>query len=403
MRVIKDQAVEVQNTSVSQAVPKGIFPNATTSTISFDPFTNLFYGYANNSSAPLGSRVVATMNVGVTPAGLAITPDGKKAYVANNNNYGIVSNVTVLDLTTNMPLKTINDPSFNGPYTVTINSKGTRTYVTNSGGTTITIINTVTDTVIGTIGGFDGPSGMVIKGDTAYVNNYGSGNPLQSGFGTTVRVVDLIGGTIVGPPILVGQAPAAITMAPAIAPDQSFVYTANYIDGNTNTATLSKISTATNSVVATIGPFSPNGFSGPFAIAITPDGAKAYVTNFGSNNFTPFGTTVSVVDLQTNTIVNTINLGIQPSGLAISKDGTRVYVSNYNTLYSNGPSVPPPLTFTGLTAGEGTVNIIDGATGKVLQPTIVVGQSPSAIAISPNGGVAYVSNYTSNTVTAITL
>ncbi len=32
------------------------------------------------------NTVIATVNVGVTPAGLAITPDNKFAYVANNNN-----------------------------------------------------------------------------------------------------------------------------------------------------------------------------------------------------------------------------------------------------------------------------------------------------------------------------
>ena len=149
--------------------------------------------------------------------------------------------------------------------------------------------------------------------------------------------------------------------------------------------------TLDNTITATI-----HGFSGPFAIAITPNGKYAYVTNFGSNNFEPIGTTVSVVDLTTYTIVATINLGIQPSGIAITPDGRYAYASNYNTLYAGSG-------FTNLTAGQGTVNIIDIATNTVIPPTIVVGQSPDSVAISPNGQFAYVTNYTSNTVSVIAL
>ncbi|HUD02313.1 MAG TPA: hypothetical protein VMR37_08280, partial [Rhabdochlamydiaceae bacterium] len=76
--------------------------------------------------------------------------------------------------------------------------------------------------------------------------------------------------------------------------------------------------------------------------------------------------------------------------------GFYAYVSNYDTLY-NGPN------FTDLTANQGTVNIIDIHTNKVISPVIKVGLSPADIAISPNGQFAYVSNYTSNTVSVIAL
>jgi DNA-binding beta-propeller fold protein YncE len=47
--------------------------------------------------------VVATINVGVTPDGIAITPDNRFAYVANNNNYSLTGadTVSVLDLRNN--------------------------------------------------------------------------------------------------------------------------------------------------------------------------------------------------------------------------------------------------------------------------------------------------------------
>ncbi len=350
------------------------------------------------SAAPANS-IVATINTGVTPGGIAITPDGRYAYVANNNNYTLQNtntsgstvssdSVTVIDLSNNKVIKTIYDASFMQPYTVTINPAGTRAYITNSTTTTITIIDIATNTVIGTITGLNGPSGMVITpdGNTGYVSNYG----VNSGTGTTVNVVNNLNSTpTVGTSINVGLAPAALAMSS----DAKYVYVVDYHTGTPNDGTLTVIDTATNTAVQNV----VTGLFGPFNITLSPDDKYAFVTNFGSNNFSPFGTTVSQIDLSANTIVNTYPLGIQPAGSAITPDGRYALISNYNTLYMN-------LTyFTGLTAGQGTVNIIDTLNNAVLPTTIDVGQSPNEIAISPNGAFAYVTNYTSNTVSVIAL
>lgn len=343
------------------------------------------------SAAP-ANTVVATINVGVNPAGLAITPDSKFAYVANNNNYGITGgdSASVLNLTNNTLDLTISLTASGEPYTVSINPAGTKAYVTNSNSTTITIIDTLTNTVTGTINGFDGPSGMAISpdGTTGYVNNYGGPQGVMSGNGTTVNVVDLLS-NIITDTITVDLAPAAL----AITPDGAFVYVINYVTGNPGTGTISVIRTSDNTVVDTIADPS---LSGPFGIAITPNGKFAYITNFGSNNFDPIGTTVSVVDLASNTIIAVIPLGIQPAGIAITPDSKYAYATNYNTLYTT-------TFFSSLVPGQGTVNIIDIATNKVIPPTIAVDQSPANIAIAPDGEFAYVTNYTSNTVNVIAL
>lgn len=337
------------------------------------------------------NTVIATIPTGINPAGIAITVDNRTAYVANNNNYGIggQDSVSVLDLKNNLLSQIIMDDSFDQPYTVTLGILDAKAYVTNSNSTTISVINMTNNMVTGVINGFDGPSGMVITpaGNRAYVNNYGSPEGVGSGNGTTVSIVDLNNNTIIGMPIEVGLAPAAIAMSPY----GEYVYVVNYDMGQPETGTMSVIRTSDNTVVATV-----EGFSGPFAIAITPNGRYAYITNFGSNNFAPFGTTVSVVDLCNYVVVENIELGIQPSGIAITPNGKFAYVSNYNTLYAGE-------NFTDLTAGQGTVNVIDTATNEVVAPVIAVGQSPANIAISSNGKFAYVSNYTSNTVSVIQL
>lgn len=336
------------------------------------------------------NTVVATINVGVNPSGIAVTPDSRTAYVANLNNYEISNenSVSVINLKTNLVETTIRDPSFKGAYTITLNANATKAYVTNSDGSTVSIIDTKANQVIGVIHGFDGPSNMVINPNTniGYVNNYGGPEGVGSGNGRTVSVVDLNTNTIVDE-IEVDQAPVSL----AIAPNGKFVYVINYVNGNPGTGTMNIIRTSTNQVIDTV-----RGLFGPFSIALTPNGKYAYITNFGSNDFDPIGTTVSVVNLKKRRITATIDMGIQPSGIEITPNGRFAYVTNYNTLYRHK-------NFVELTAGEGTVEIIDIATNQVLPPIIEVGQSPDRITISPNGKFAYVSNFTSNTIDVIAL
>lgn len=338
----------------------------------------LFLFMSNRAYAVAPNTVIATIPVGQTPSDVAITPDSRFVYVANNNNNNVPggSTVSVIDVATQTVVTTISDPSFNAPYTVTINPAGTKAYVTNSGSTTISIIDIATNTVTGVINGFFGPSDMVITpdGNTGYVSNYvGAGS-------NTVTVVNLQNNTIIGSPIVVGNLVATL----GITPDGAFVYAASYIDGLTD-GTVSVIRTSDNTVIATI-----NGFFGPYTIAITSDGKFAYVTNFGSNNFTPIGTTMSVIDLSTNTIVDTITLGVQPAGAALTPDGKLIYATNYNDQ-------------SGVPTGQGTVNVVDVATNTVTPVLIAVGQGPGSIAITPNGQYAYVANYITNNVSVIAL
>jgi YVTN family beta-propeller protein len=80
------------------------------------------------------------------------------------------------------------------------------------------------------------------------------------------------------------------------------------------------------------------------------------VTNHGSGN-------VSVIDVAANTVPATINVGINPEGIAITPDGTRVYVANSGS-------------------GAYNVSVIDTAANKVVA-SVAVGTTPFGLAISP--------------------
>jgi YVTN family beta-propeller protein len=328
------------------------------------------------------------LTAGVTPAGVALSSDCKRLYVANNNNYGIpgADSVTVYNAKTLELITTIYDPSFDQPYTVTVSEDNKTLYVTNSNSSTVSIVDTQLNSVIGTIPGFDGPSGLaIVPGtQTAYVNNYGAPGGVGSGNGTTVSIVDLSLPAIVGT-IIVQQAPAAL----AVSCDGTSLYVINYIDGNVGTGTMSIIDVGTNTVINTV-----LGFSGPFGLAVNKQNTKVYVTNFGSNNFAPYGTSLSVVDVAGGMITATVQLGIQPSGVAVDAEDRYIYVSNYNTLYAD------PITFEDLTPGQGTVNVISVCDGyRVLPDTFTTGQAPAAVVLSKRH--LYVANFIGNTVTVL--
>jgi YVTN family beta-propeller protein len=138
---------------------------------------------------------------------------------------------------------------------------------------------------------------------------------------------------------------------------------------NSGDNTVSVIDTASNTVIATI----PVGRN-PFGVAVTPDGAKIYITNRGS--FQEFSDTVSVIEAASNTVTTIIPIGRSPSGVAVSPEGSRVYVAN-----SGGP--PDFL---------GTVSVIDTTSDTVIASILVSG-NPIGVAVTPDGNRLYVGNF----------
>lgn len=99
---------------------------------------------------------------------------------------------------------------------------------------------------------------------------------------------------------------------------------------NSGDNNVSVIDTATNTVTATV-----NVGIQPKGVAFDPNGTKAYVTNSAYSDGYPGSTgTVSIIDTATNNVTATVNVGMYPYGIAVTSDGTKVYVvdTNYNTV-----------------------------------------------------------------------
>lgn len=130
---------------------------------------------------------------------------------------------------------------------------------------------------------------------------------------------------------------------------------------NFNTGTISKVDLNTNTLVNTLR-FDQAGFENyPNYVATTPDGSYAYATQI-------FKGTVAVIDTTTDLQVASIPVGDFPEFVAITPNGDYAYVSNRNTV---------------------DVSVIDVATQSVIA-TISTAGSPLGIAVTPNGESVYV-------------
>jgi YVTN family beta-propeller protein len=135
---------------------------------------------------------------------------------------------------------------------------------------------------------------------------------------------------------------------------------------------VSVISTATNSVVATV----PVG-QRPQEVALTPDGAFAYVAVIGGGS----NPTVSVISTADNTVAATITIpiAIQVNGVAITPDGKFVYVTGEDTSSTGYPT--------------GYLGVIAAATNTIVASIgLGVNHWPGPLVITPDGAYAYVAD-----------
>ena len=155
-----------------------------------------------------------------------------------------------------------------------------------------------------------------------------------------------------------------------------------------------------------------------------PPSLGLYVTNEQSGD-------LSVIDINSGTVVNTIKLGKRPRGIAASPDGTRLYIALSGSP-SAGPGVdektlPPPdrsadgIGVVDIKAGKlltvmksgtdpeqltvshdgtrvfvanedaGQLTVIDTATGNIVD-TFKVGDEPEGVSVHPNGSLVYVTS-----------
>src|SRR5262249_51856504 len=102
---------------------------------------------------------VGTIAVGDGPRRVTFSPDGTRAYVTNLNG----NTVSVVNTATNTVVATI--PVGTQPIGVAFSPDGTRAYVSNLVSDTVSVIDTTRNTVIETLAGVNGPDQAGVCGN----------------------------------------------------------------------------------------------------------------------------------------------------------------------------------------------------------------------------------------------
>ena len=100
------------------------------------------------------NKVTSTVDVGDHPAGVAVSPDGKKVYVVNSGS----NTVSVIDTSKNKVIDTVKIGTY--PQEIVVNPDGKKAYVTSFSNNIVSVIDTETDRVISTVNVGNFPSGL---------------------------------------------------------------------------------------------------------------------------------------------------------------------------------------------------------------------------------------------------
>ena len=245
--------------------------------------------------------------------------------------------------------------------------------------------------------------------DVGYPANYREYAYISNGGSNTVTVLDLVN-MRQDRVIAVGASPSGL----AVNPRRNEIYVVNSGSG-----TVTVINAETNTVAATI-----RVQRQPYFIDVDAQGERAYVANSGSNN-------VSVIDLALRRVIGVIGAGEAPGIARIANNGTTLVISNrasgsvsiadarsfkVRSSFDHCPGATDVMilpdsskAFVACSGGHQIMVIgLAHATGSSPAPADVlltfldVGKTPIHMALKPDGGEAFVSNYDSDIISELT-
>ena len=333
--LVNDNAVVVVRTDtneVTQTIPVGDRPRG----IAISPDGQEAYvANADDNTVSVintaAKTVVATIPVGDEPQGVAFAPDGTTAYVTNIED----DTVSVIDTATRTQTTTIEVGRSPQSIAVGVTPHGPRAYVPNFDDDTVTVIDLTTHTslpdplVVG-----EGPLGVVVSidGTRVYVTNFGATDTDKGDDnGDTVSFIDTEKNEVFDTNsdedgvqhLQVGVQPAGVAVIPETALElvkrelRADAFVANFLDATVSVITEADINPelSTPSFNVAFNPRFNAVDNEPYAIAITPNGLRGYVTLFGSRK--DEGEVIQVFSTLGQQVVATIKVGKKPFAIAI--------------------------------------------------------------------------------------
>ncbi|MGA7305094.1 MAG: beta-propeller fold lactonase family protein [Rhodothermales bacterium] len=272
--------------------------------------------------------------VGSGSVGIALTPDGKYAYISGTP----VNSVSVLDTETNTVVATI--PVSTTPRGIAITPDGKIVYVSNSDTGVVSVIETATNTVTATVQTGVSPEGIAVSpdGSRAYVANFDDDNVsvVQTSDHTVVHSFGLGGG------------PTAL----AFSPDGAYLYGVSATDDS-----LTVFDAGPDTVLARInvGAINHRG------IAVAGDGKSVYVPNLNANSVSiiEFGadTTTTMVDADTSPW--TVVIGVRVDVTATEPPTTPAQRFSLSSLYPSPFSKDVGFEYTATEPAAARLDIFD--------------------------------------------
>jgi YVTN family beta-propeller protein len=289
-------------------------------------------------------EIVATLDVGKQPKQVAISPDGRTAYVTNFGG----GSVSVIDVNARRVEKTLRLGG--APVEVAFAPDGRFAYVTNFRPGKLWKLDTATHAVAAEAPGHLYPKGVAVSPDGSRV--YFSSWWWPEGFLTeldtatlklrrTMRLGNRPRGTAVG---LGGKLLAICNFG------EEFDDEGRGLD-LVDAARLQRVARLDTGVA-------------PRHVITSADGRRAYVSNLGSSS-------VSIVDLAKRRIAKQLFVGGGPKTLGLSPDGATLYVADYSARRAVS---------------------VDLRTGKV-NGKVKLGDRGSGLAVSPSGEAVLVTGW----------
>jgi len=348
---------------------------------------------------PASGDVLSRLDTQGTPGVLAVTPDGRKVYVAHTEGNVAVVDADSFSVTSVVPV----DREALG---IAISADGDWLVVANTGdlegdpsfgipptpGNTVTVIDTSNDSVASTLTVGEGPAAILMQGDKAYVVNQFSG---------TVSVIDMASLQVTGE-LDVGATP----LGAASVEETRRLYVSSF-DGRQITV----IDTDSDSVVTRMAVAGQ-----PTALAATEEGSRLFA-------LVPAAEEVLAYDLTSGAQPQPITVGDSPIALAIQDDARQGFalamLSNDLTVFDTDALKVKAVValelqpFT-ITVDQGrqlayvpntvhnTLSVLDLATDTVTQ-TVRVGSRPLSVALDGAGQFGYTLNLGDRSISKIDL
>jgi YVTN family beta-propeller protein len=309
-----------------------------------------------------------SVTVPAAPQAVAVSPDGRKLYVASDGAVTMISTVSGrVVLTNSTAAPAVGQGLVASP-------DGKRVYVAaGTAGIVVleaALIQTVSsEAITGFTAGGSGsyaPHALAISPDGARL--YVADN-LNGG---VVRIVTLTSGSVLSTASFgAGLVPVGI----AANPDGNQIYVAITDPARRAKDFIGVLDARSGAAVGTAIPIATG--AAPTSVAFSPDGRKAYVANRGAD-------TVSVIDTASGAINRTLTGFHAPTDVAVSPDGSKILVTNN---------------------ADDTVMIVDASSSASVPVSIVVAaapvSAPTGIAVSPDGARAYVADALASSVSEI--